>query len=129
MALSVANLSVYPPLGTSVDSAGTGLSGFSSYPYTPGGNVFVVGFIDGEQKAKFFYVNNTTSAVVPLPTLVKITQIVSPADPAGNTRTDGFLVTVLPGTGTGGISPDSSSPSTYYLDPNAMLIIASTNVG
>ena len=129
MALSVANLAAYPPLGTVVDAIGAGLTGFSSYPYTPGSSVFVVGFIDGEQKAKFFYVNNTTSAVVPLPTLVKITQIVSPADPAGNTKTDGFLVTVLPGSGTGGLSPDASSPSTYYLDPNAMLIIASTNVG
>ena len=129
MALSVANLNAYPVLGTVVDAAGTGLTGFSSYPYTPGSNVFVVGFVDGEQKAKFFYVNNTTSAVVPLPTLVKITQIVSPPDPSGTTKTDGFLVQVLPGTGTGGLSPDASSPSTYYLDPNALLIIASTNVG
>lgn len=129
MALSVANLSQYPVIGTSVDAAGTGLSGFSSYPYTPGGNIFVAGFIDGEQKAKLFAVSNVGGAVLPLPTIVSIKQTAAPADPIGAVKTGGFTLTVLPGTGTGGISPDASSPTSYYLDQEAVLIIASTNVG
>lgn len=124
MSLSISPLGSFPQTGTQVDAP------YQTYPYTPtAGTVFVAGFLDGEQKSKLFYVNNTSGAVVPLPTLVSIKQTVSPIDPVGNTKTGGFTVQVLPGSGTGGISPDASSPDTYYLDVDAMIILASTNVG
>lgn len=119
MALTVLNLGQYPSNSTQVDA--------SSFTYTNGVSTtnagsFIAGYMDAENRAKFFYTDATPTA---LPTLVSVSQV-SQVDSAGNTKTGGFLVTLSYSAG----SPDATSAnSEIFLDQSGLLIKASTSTG
>lgn len=119
MALTVLNLGQYPADGTSVDA--------SSFTFTNGVSTtnagsFIAGYMDAENRCKFFY---TDGATVPLPTLVQATQF-SQVDAAGQTKTGAFTVQVS----FAAASPDATSAnSEIFLDQSGLLIKASTQFG
>jgi hypothetical protein len=119
MALTVLNLGPYPSNSTQVDA--------SSFTYTNGVSTtnagsFIAGYMDAENRAKFFYTDATPTA---LPTLVNVTQV-SIVDSAGNTKTGSYLVTLSYSAG----SPDATSAnSEIFLDTSGLLIKASTSTG
>lgn len=139
MALSVTTLSNYP-LGSgssTVDTAGTGLpagtsAGAATFGalsittpnYFPSTTVFIQAYGDGTQHNRLFIANNAAASLVSLPTLTQITQIFI-VDAAGTTKPGPFRVFITPGTA----SADLSSPATVFLDPDAYLVIASTQYG
>lgn len=120
MSLSVATLAGYPAFlaGNSPTDAAT--YSFTSGVYTPGSTTYVAGFMDGEMRAKLFA--GAGSGGVGLPTLTSVTEVL---DPAGGTQIGQFVVRIAPQAG----SPDVLSWQTFRLDPNALLIIASTSAG
>lgn len=119
MALSVLNLGPYPSNSTQVDA--------SSFTFTNGVSLtnagsFIAGYMDAENRAKFFYTDATPTA---LPTLVSVTQI-SQVDSAGNTKTGSYLVQLS----FSASSPDATSAnSEIFLDVSGLLIKASTSTG
>lgn len=119
MALTVLNLGQYPADGTSVDA--------SSFTYTSGlsttnAGSYIAGYMDAENRAKFFY---TDGASIPLPTLTQVTQV-SIVDAAGTTKTGAYYVVVA----FNAASPDATSAnSEIYLDQSGLLIKASTQYG
>lgn len=143
MALSVMNLNVYPYGGAAVVdneggsvanyalSAHTSAGTLAAFPtvgsggtagvFTPAGNVFVAGFLDGEQRARLFY---TDGSSVALPTIKFIAQT-QYTDSVG-LKGGGFKVALTPSAAN---LVDATSPMTFYLDGFAMLIIASTQFG
>jgi hypothetical protein len=142
MALSVANLNVYPFGGAAVVdnestianyalSAHTSAATLVAFPtvgsggtagvYTPSGNIFVAALLDGEQRARFFYTDGNSVA---LPTIKYIAQT-QYTDSVG-LKGGGFKVALTPSAAN---LVDATSPMTFYLDGFAMLIIASTQYG
>lgn len=121
MALSVLNLGQYPAFGgaTSVDS--------SSFTFTNGisttnANSSIAGYLDGENRAKFFYTDGSSIA---LPTLVQVAQV-NIVDAAGTTKAGAYYVTLSFAAG----SPDATSANgTIFLDEFGLLIKASTTFG
>ncbi len=119
MALSVLNLGPYPSNSTQVDA--------SSFTYTNGVSTtnagsYIAGYMDAENRAKFFYTDAVPTA---LPTLVSVTQV-SIVDSAGNTKTGSYLVTLS----YSAASPDATSAnSEIFLDTSGLLIKASTSTG
>jgi hypothetical protein len=125
MALSVATLNGFPgnvPSGSQTDAA---TYTFTAGVYTPGSTTYVAGFMDGEMRAKLFAGGGTGG--VGLPTLVSITQVsvVDSLQSGSPTVIGQYVVRVQPQPG----SPDVLSWQTFRLDPNALLIIASTSAG
>jgi hypothetical protein len=154
MALSVANLNVYPfQQATVVDNEGTAnLANYAltahtdaayiaAYPtvgsggtvgvYTPAaGTIWVAGFLDGSQIARLFYTDGSTIA---LPTVKYIAQTIYSdlgelgTNPAGGAiKGGGFKIALTPAANN---LIDATSPMTFYLDGFAMLIMASTAYG
>jgi len=118
--LAVVNIGGYPAYGgaTNVDAGLT----FSSGTYTPGSTTYIAGYLDGENRAKYFY---TDGATIALPTLTKITQV-SIVDAAGNTKTGAYNV-ILAYTAA---SPDATSANTQiFLDQFGLLLTAGTAYG
>ncbi len=119
MALTVLNLGQYPAEGTSVDA--------SSFTYTSGVSTtnagsYIAGYMDAENRAKFFY---TDGSSIPLPTLTQVTQT-SIVDAAGSTKTGAYTVTLA----YSALSPDATSAnSEIFLDQSGLLIKASTQYG
>lgn len=120
--LTVLYLGGYPatPGGTVVDASSfTFTNGVST---TNAGN-YIAGYMDGENRAKFFYTDGSTVA---LPKLVSVKQV-SIVDSAGNTKTGGFYVTLGSWSST---SPDASSAnSEIFLDQSGLLLQAGTSFG
>lgn len=121
MALSVLNIGSYPAFGgaTQVDASPfTFTAGVS----TTNAGSSIVGYIDGENRAKLFY---TDGATIPLPTLVSITQV-SQVDSAGTTKTGGYYLNLS----YSALSPDATSANaTIFLDEFGVLLKASTQFG
>lgn len=119
MALSVLNLGPYPSNSTQVDA--------SSFTFTNGVSTtnagsYIAGYMDAENRAKFFYTDATPTA---LPQLVSVTQV-SIVDAAGSTKTGSYIVTLSYSAG----SPDATSAnSEIFLDTSGLLIKASTSTG
>jgi hypothetical protein len=121
MTFSVLNLGGFPSTIASgfVDpSAFTFTNGVS----TTNAGSFIVGYLDGESRAKMFYTDGST---VSLPTLVSVSQITY-VDSAGTTKTGGYVVVLNYSAG----SPDSTSAnSEIFLDDGGLLLKASTAFG
>jgi hypothetical protein len=121
MALSVLSLFGYPAFGgaTNVDA--------SSFTFTNGVSTtnagsYIVGYMDGENRAKYFY---TDGATIALPTLTQVSQV-SIVDAAGSTKAGAYYVTLSYSAG----SPDATSANgTIFLDEFGLLIKASTAYG
>ena len=136
MALTVCPLSQFPNSSgsSSVVSAGSGLpSGtvtnfgslsITSPNYFPNSTQYVAGYMDGTQHARIFIPSNASGNTYPLPTLAEITEIFQ-TDSAGNNKSGGFRIYLTAGSG----SPDQSSPETVFLDPDGILLLASTQYG
>lgn len=95
---------------------------------TTSGGQFIAAYFDGEQRAKSYFAPG--SATLPaitngFPSTVKVTQT-SIVDSAGNTKTGGFLVQLLPAAAD---TTDVNSPQTVYVDADAIFLVASTNNG
>jgi hypothetical protein len=128
------------PSGASVDATAlvpwNGTSGAG-----PSAGVYLYGFIDGSQRARFFY--SSTANTIALPTLVvppvvplnfvncgnsavlgAVYQLVQTGSDYGATVAGNgpFLVTLSFSAG----SPDSASPFQFTLDAQALLLVAST---
>lgn len=142
MALSVANLNVYPYGGAAVVdnettitnyalSAHTSAATLAAFPtvgsggtagvYTPAGNIFVAGFMDGSQVARMFYTDGNSVA---LPTIKYIAQT-QYTDSVG-LKGGGFKLALTPSAAN---LVDATSPMVFYLDGFTFLIIASTQYG
>jgi hypothetical protein len=122
MALTVAYLSSYPQFGPAPTQTYAATYTFTNGLYTQSGTQYVAGYLDGENRAKFFY---TDGATIALPKLVTITQI-SQVDSAGTTKTGDFVVTLSYTAG----SPDATSAnSQIFLDAQGLLILAAGQYG
>lgn len=119
MALTVLNLGQYPANGTSVDA--------SSFTFTNGVSTsnagsFIAGYMDAENRAKFFYTDGSSIA---LPTFVQATQV-DIVDAAGNSKTGAYYIQLS----FSAASPDATSANgTIFLDQSGLLIKASTSFG
>lgn len=121
MALTVLNLGQYPAFGgaTSVDASSFV---FTSGVSTTNAGSFVAGYVDGENRAKFFYTDGSSIA---LPTLTQVAQV-SIVDAAGSSKAGAYYVTLAYSAG----SPDATSANgTIFLDEFGLLIKASTSFG
>jgi hypothetical protein len=120
MALSVLYLGGWPQAATITNaSTFTFTNGIST---TQAGS-YIAGYVDGENRAKYFYTDGST---VTLPTLTQVKQV-SIVDAAGNTKTGAYYVTLG---GWSSTSPDSSSAnSEIFLDASGLLLKASTAYG
>jgi|ERR1700729_283901 len=124
----------------------------ASLPAGTGSNNYVVGFVDGEQKAKFFYSASVTTdpyGQIALPVLAAPNALPSPDYTALDTSLAGWtgsaaaaaVYQAQPGTvlgvgtalGYGGIwfgvsytagSPDAGSPGQFFLDVYGILLIS-----
>lgn len=95
---------------------------------TTSGGQFVAAYFDGEQRGKMYFAPG--SVTLPFvtngfPSTVSVTQT-SIVDSAGNTKTGGFLVKMVPATAD---TTNSNSPQTVYVDADAVFLIAATNNG
>ena len=120
MSLTVTNIGEFPAFGGSTGKI-SGVS-FSSNVYTPGSTTYVAAYLDGENRAKFFY---TDGATIALPTLTTITQI-SQVDAAGNTKTGSFVVVLAY---TAGSQDATSANSEIFLDEFGILITSTSQYG
>lgn len=122
-----AGLSVLALYGYPGNVASGSLVDASSFTYSSGVSTtnagsFIAGYMDGENRAKFFYTDGST---ISLPTLVQVTQV-SIVDAAGTTKTGSYLVQLSYAAG----SPDATSAnSEIFLDPYGLLIKAGTAYG
>jgi len=120
MSLTVTNIGGYPAFGGATNKIAA--QSFSSGVYTPGSTLYVAGYLDGENRAKFFY---TDGATIPLPTLTNVTEV-SIVDSAGNTKTGAYYVNLA----YSALSPDATSAnSTIFLDEFALLITSTAQYG
>jgi hypothetical protein len=124
MAAGLSVLALYGYPGNVVSGSLVDASSFtySSGVSTTNAGSYIAGYMDGENRAKFFYTDGSSIA---LPTLVSVTQV-SIVDSAGNTKTGSYLVTLSYAAG----SPDATSAnSEIFLDPYGLLIKAGTAYG
>lgn len=122
-----AGLGVYYLYGYPGNVASGSLVDVSSFTYSSGistthAGAWIAGYMDGENRAKFFYTDGSTIA---LPTLTSVTNV-SIVDSAGNTKTGGYNVVLS----YAAASPDATSAnSEIFLDPYGLLIYAGTAYG
>lgn len=119
--LSVYNIGGYPAWGGASNVDASSFT-FSAGVSTTHAGAYIAGYLDGENRAKFFYTDGSSIA---LPTLTQITQV-SIVDSAGNTKTGAYYVTLSYSAG----SPDATSANgTIFLDEFGLLITAGTAYG
>ena len=89
-------------------------------------NTWIAGFLDGENRAKLFYTDGSTIALpTPVTTILHLywNGAFGVAMPAYQFGPVDLLVSFATG------STDAASPALYKLDPNALVILASTQYG
>lgn len=121
MALSVLNISSYPAFGgaTQVDASSFT---FSAGVSTTNAGSYIAGYLDNENRAKFFYTDGTS---IPLPTLTQVTEVLD-VDASGTTKSGGYYLTLA----YSALSPDATSANaTIFVDQFTLLIKASTQYG
>lgn len=91
---------------------------------------YVAGFLDGEQRSRIFY---TDGSIIALPTMKYLQQfqysdvgLLGTNPSGGANKAGGFRIALTPASAN---LIDATSPMTFYLDQNAMLIFASTAYG
>ena len=110
-------------------TASTGVT-FTNGVYTGTGSEYVVGFLDGEMRGRFFYTDGSTIA---LPLLKSITQItysdaneIAPASVSLGAKAGQYKIALTPASNN---LIDSVSPMTYTVDGSAAIILGAGHYG
>ena len=103
---------------------------FTNNVYTGTGSQYVVGFLDGEMRGRFFYTDGSTIA---LPLLKSITQItysdaneISYSGATLGAKVGQFKIALTPASNN---LIDAVSPMTYTVDPSVVLILGAGQYG